>query len=65
MVEQREGKGNRIVERTTDMLKRRKGKFDKEGVMKNKCEGCGAQSYDSSSLFTVTRYLFNFFPSQL
>lgn len=43
MVEQREGKGNRIVERIIDMLKRRKRKFAKEGIMKNRCEDGGAQ----------------------
>lgn len=43
MVEQREGKGNRIVERIIDMLKRRKGDFVKEGMMKNRWEDGGAQ----------------------
>lgn len=46
----------RIVERIIDKVKGRKGEFVKEVIMRNRCEDGG----NSSSLFTVIHYLFNF-----
>lgn len=42
-MEQREGEGNRIVERVTDMLKRRKGEFVKERIMRYRGQDGGTK----------------------